>query len=142
MNQGFDKNKVAFVIGTVLIFLGLWQLAEHFFGSFLDGLWRLLGVIIGVLGALLGITVGVLLVVAARKNRLNLPKGRKLYRSTRNKKIAGVCGGLAEYFHIEHATVRIITLVLAVLIWYVVIPLYIVLWFILPPDTETFNTWV
>jgi len=35
---------------------------------------------------------------------------RKLYRSLRDRKIAGVCGGIAEYFHIDSTIVRIIFL--------------------------------
>lgn len=33
---------------------------------------------------------------------------KKLYRSTTDKKIAGVCGGLAEYFDIDVTLVRIL----------------------------------
>ena len=33
---------------------------------------------------------------------------KKLYRSTANKTIAGVCGGLAEYLNIDATIVRVI----------------------------------
>ena len=33
---------------------------------------------------------------------------KKLYRSTTNKKIAGVCGGLAEYLSIDATIIRLI----------------------------------
>lgn len=33
---------------------------------------------------------------------------KKLYRSTTNKTIAGVCGGLAEYLNIDPTIVRVI----------------------------------
>ena len=39
---------------------------------------------------------------------------KKLYRSTTDKKICGVCGGLAEYLNVDSTIVRLI-LVLAVL---------------------------
>ena len=32
---------------------------------------------------------------------------KKLYRSNTNKKIAGVCGGVAEYFNIDPTIVRL-----------------------------------
>ena len=32
---------------------------------------------------------------------------RKLTRSTHDKKIAGVCGGLAEYFGVDSTLVRV-----------------------------------
>jgi phage shock protein PspC (stress-responsive transcriptional regulator) len=142
MNGGFDKNRVALIIGAALVFLGVWQLVHHFFGSLLSALWGAIVIVIGVLGSLAIIAVGVLLVIAARKDKLNLPKGKKLYRSTRNRKVAGVCGGIAEYLGVDYATVRITTLLLAVLTWYVTIPLYLILWIVIPPDTQSFDTWI
>jgi len=38
---------------------------------------------------------------------------KKLYRSEHNKKIMGVCGGIAEYFGIDPTVVRVIWAVLA-----------------------------
>jgi phage shock protein PspC (stress-responsive transcriptional regulator) len=142
MNGRSDKNRVALIIGTVLVCLGLWQLLRHFFGNILSVLLNVIGLVVGILGALAIIAVGILLVIAARRDKLNFPNGKKLYRSTRNRKIAGVCGGIAEYLSVDHATVRIITLVLAVAAWYLIIPLYLILWVALPPDTQSFNTWI
>jgi phage shock protein C len=142
MNREFDKNKVALIIGGLLVLLGVWKLAEHVFGDFFAGLWRIIGIIGGVTSSLVVIAVGILLVIAARKDKLDRPLSKKLYRSMRNKKIAGVCGGLAEYFKLNHATIRIIALILAVLSWYVVLPLYLVLWIVVPPDTQSFDTWI
>lgn len=34
-------------------------------------------------------------------------EGRKLYKSDTDKMLAGVCGGIAEYFHIDSTIVRI-----------------------------------
>jgi phage shock protein PspC (stress-responsive transcriptional regulator) len=141
MNGKLDKNKLAIIIGSVLVALGLWQLLRHFFGDFLAELWKISGLIVGVLGSLIVIAVGILLVVAARSDRLNLPKNRKLYRSTTNRKLAGVCGGIAEYFSVNRATVRIVCLALAVVSWYIIIPLYLLLWALLPPDSNRFDTW-
>lgn len=33
--------------------------------------------------------------------------GKKLYRSDENKMLAGVCGGIAEYFNIDPTLVRL-----------------------------------
>ena len=33
---------------------------------------------------------------------------KKLYRSTTNKTIAGVCGGIAEYLNIDPTVIRVI----------------------------------
>jgi hypothetical protein len=37
---------------------------------------------------------------------------KELTRSTTNKKIAGVCGGLAEYFNIDYNVIRVIFVLL------------------------------
>ena len=34
---------------------------------------------------------------------------KKLYRSKKDKKIAGVCGGIAEYFDVDPTLVRLFT---------------------------------
>ena len=39
---------------------------------------------------------------------------KKLYRSITNKKLFGVCGGLAEYFEIDATIVRLILALLVV----------------------------
>lgn len=33
--------------------------------------------------------------------------GKKLYKSERDKKVAGVCGGLAEYLNIDSTLIRL-----------------------------------
>ena len=42
-----------------------------------------------------------------------MDKNRKLYRSVSNKKISGVCGGIAEYFGIDATIVRVIYILIA-----------------------------
>lgn len=56
--------------------------------------------------------------------------GRKLYLSDKDRKIAGVCGGLAEYFGIDSTIVRILW-ALAVMVSYGTgFILYLVFWLI------------
>ncbi len=62
-------------------------------------------------------------------NSSNSPK--RLYRS-RQRVIAGVCGGIAEYFNIDPVWVRIITLILAILGVGLIAIIYIVCWVIVP----------
>jgi phage shock protein C len=40
---------------------------------------------------------------------------RKLYRSKTNRQLAGVCGGLAEYFNLDVTLIRVLFVLLAVL---------------------------
>ena len=55
---------------------------------------------------------------------------KRLYRSTKNKVIAGVCGGIAEYFNVDPVIVRIISIALAFCGAGIVA--YIVAWIIVP----------
>jgi phage shock protein C len=58
---------------------------------------------------------------------------RKLYRSKTNRKLAGVCGGLAQYFNIDATLIRVLFVVLAVLGGSGLV-LYLALWIIVPNE--------
>jgi len=57
--------------------------------------------------------------------------GRQLTRSQSNRRIAGVCGGIAEYFDIDPTLVRV-AFVVAALLGGPGLLLYVVLWIVLP----------
>ncbi len=60
--------------------------------------------------------------------------GRKLYLSDKDRNIAGVCGGLADYFGIDSTIVRILW-ALAVMVSYGTgFILYLVFWLIVPRE--------
>ncbi len=67
---------------------------------------------------------------------------KKLYRSTENKMVAGVCGGLAEYFDIDPVIVRLIAVVLLLPGGLPGLVPYVILWIITPvkPNTEGNST--
>lgn len=56
---------------------------------------------------------------------------KKLERSSRDKKIAGVCGGIGKYFNIDPVIVRIIFLVLLLCVGGGLL-LYIIMWLLMP----------
>jgi phage shock protein C len=58
---------------------------------------------------------------------------KKLNRSTDNRWLAGVCGGLAKYFDVDPTLVRVIFVVLA-LIGLGGVIIYLLLWVIIPPE--------
>lgn len=39
-------------------------------------------------------------------------RGKRLYRSTKNKVLCGLCGGVGEYFNIDPVIIRLIWMVL------------------------------
>lgn len=63
---------------------------------------------------------------------------KKLYRSTIDKKIAGVCGGIAEYFNLDATIVRVIFLLLLLPGGLPGFLPYVLLW-ILMPETPGVN---
>jgi phage shock protein PspC (stress-responsive transcriptional regulator) len=58
---------------------------------------------------------------------------RKLYRSRTDRKLAGVCGGLGQYFNTDATLIRVLFVVLAVLGGSGPI-LYLALWIIVPNE--------
>ena len=56
---------------------------------------------------------------------------RKLYRSKTNRVLAGVCGGLAEYFNLDVTLIRVLFVLLAVLGGAGLV-LYVAMWIIVP----------
>lgn len=60
---------------------------------------------------------------------------KRLYRSRRNRMIAGVAGGLAEYFGVEPTLVRIIWVLLLLPGGLPGIVPYVVCWLLLPQET-------
>ena len=59
---------------------------------------------------------------------------KKLYRSVNDRKIAGVCGGLAKYLNIDPTVVRVLWAVIS-LFAFVGVVAYIVCAVIIPEET-------
>lgn len=59
------------------------------------------------------------------------PSYRKFYRSRKEKIIAGVCGGIAEFFNIDPTWVRVIFILLGIFGGSAVL-VYAVMWIFVP----------
>ena len=57
----------------------------------------------------------------------------RLYRSRTNRKLAGVCGGLAQYFNTDATLIRVLFVVLALLGGPGLV-IYLVLWIVVPEE--------
>ncbi len=66
---------------------------------------------------------------------------KKLYRSQKNKKLAGVCGGIAEFFKIDATIIRLIW-ALAILCAGTGLLAYIVCAFVIPEAPENNDDYV
>lgn len=62
---------------------------------------------------------------------------KKLWRSRKDRKIAGICGGLAEYFAIDPFWIRFL-FVLFFLVGGAAFLLYVIMWLIIPLEP---NDW-
>ena len=62
------------------------------------------------------------------------PDRKRLTRSSRDRKLGGVCGGLAEYFEVDATAVRLVWAILTIVPGAIVLGLlaYFVGWFIMP----------
>ena len=59
--------------------------------------------------------------------------GKKLYRSRDDKFLAGVCGGLADYFNIDSNLIRILWIIL-ILFKGAGVLVYLIAWLIIPEE--------
>lgn len=58
---------------------------------------------------------------------------KRLYRSRNNRMLAGVCGGIAEYFDADPTLVRIVTVVVALLPGPAILA-YLAAWLLVPEE--------
>lgn len=58
---------------------------------------------------------------------------KKLYRSKKNRMIAGVCGGLGDYFNIDPTLVRLLFVLIGLAVGGGFL-LYLLLWLIMPEE--------
>jgi phage shock protein PspC (stress-responsive transcriptional regulator) len=62
---------------------------------------------------------------------------KRLYRSRTDRKIAGVCGGLAEYFNVDPVIIRILAFILLLPGGLPGLVPYLILWIIVPEEPLT-----
>jgi phage shock protein PspC (stress-responsive transcriptional regulator) len=96
--------------------------------------WILLAVIPGaVIGGIIAYVAVWILV--PESNEPIQDRGRsQLYRSTDNRRLGGVCGGIAEYLSLDATVIRVAWVVLAIVPGAIVFGVlaYLVAWFIMP----------
>ena len=88
-------------------------------------------------GAIIGGVLAYLaawLIIPESADAASVPVGRRLTRSTTDKRIAGVCGGLAEYFAVDPTVVRLVWVIVSILGCAVIggVIAYALAWLIIP----------
>ena len=97
--------------------------------------WIVLSIVPGaILGGIVAYLAAALIMPDARVARADHAARRRMTRSVSDRKIAGVCGGIAEFFSLDPTVVRLIWIVLTIVPGAIVcgILAYIVAWFIIP----------
>ena len=61
-----------------------------------------------------------------------VPKSNQVYRSRTDKMLAGVCGGLADYFHLDPTIVRLLYVVLSLASVGIGVVIYIIMMLVFP----------
>ena len=99
--------------------------------------WVALSIVPGVfIGGLLAYVVAWLFVPEAQPGEVRGYTGKQLLRSTRDKMVGGVCGGLAEYFELDPTVVRVLWVVLSIYPGAVIggVLAYLIAWYIIPTN--------
>ena len=92
-------------------------------------------------GAIIGGVLAYLaawLVMPETTEPASAPSGRRLMRSRTDQKIAGVCGGLAEFFGVDATAIRLLWVVLSIICGAVIggVIAYLVAWLIIPRPAD------
>ena len=101
--------------------------------------WVILSIVPGVfIGGLVAYIAAWILTPVARPQDHLLPIGR-LARSETDKQIAGVCGGLADFFGVDSTIVRLAAVILAIYPGAIIggVVAYLIAWFIMPGRSAT-----
>ncbi len=62
---------------------------------------------------------------------------KKLYRSKKDSKIAGICGGIGEYFNVDPTLVRLLFVFLFIVTGFIPMAvMYPIAWWIIPKETN------
>lgn len=129
-----------FIIGVFFIIVGFGLLLSLLGGFVSFGHVPLFITLSGkALAAIMLLCIGILLVLGAGKSmHERRTDSNTLFRSGTDKKIAGVCGGIAEYYHIDSTIIRLIWVLLTFLTAVIFgIGIYIACAFIMPKRTSS-----
>jgi phage shock protein PspC (stress-responsive transcriptional regulator) len=104
--------------------------------------WVVFSIVPGaVIGGLLAY-IAAWLVIPEDTGEAPVARGPRLMRSRTDSKIAGVCGGLAEYFGVDATPIRLLWVILSILCGAVIggVVAYLIAWVIIPKRSDLLPT--
>lgn len=111
----------------------------HIDVTLVRALWLALSIVPGaVIGGLIAYVLAAVIMPTGRAS--HVATGRRLRRSITNARVAGVCGGLADYLNVDPTLVRVGWVVLSVLPGAVIggVIAYLVAWLVVPKQSAAF----
>ena len=103
--------------------------------TFVRLLWVILSVMPGIfIGGVIAYLLAWLVMPEGPPAAAPIQARARIYRSTTDRKVGGVCGGLAEYFGVDATPIRLLWVILSVLPGCVVggFLVYVVAWIVIP----------
>ncbi len=100
--------------------------------------WIILSIIPGgIIGGVIAYAIAWIVVPSAPGMEHGTATAPRLRRSITDVRVAGVCAGIAEYFHLDPTVVRLLWAVLTVMPGAIVLGVlaYLVAWLLMPPAT-------
>ena len=110
---------------------------------FVRAAWVVLSIFPGaIIGGVLAYLAAWLVMPEATEPAAPASSGRRLTRSLTDRKIAGVCGGLAEYFGVDATPIRLLWAILSILCGAIIggVIAYAIAWIIIPRPSEALLT--
>lgn len=138
-NKNNRPSQAAIAFGVLLILIGVAHLLDRlipyevwaFIGSAVRGAWS-------IVWPLALVAIGIYVLWAAKKGKLSSFKvahaNGSLRRSRTDKRILGVCGGIAYYFGVDSTVVRVIAVVLMLVLAPTVVIAYFILALLIPSE--------
>lgn len=97
--------------------------------------WVLLSIVPGmIIGGVIAYLLAWLVMPEGPQTAIREPSGRRLFRSISDRKVGGVCGGLAEYFDVDATPIRVLWVILSVLPGAIAggLVVYLLAWVVIP----------
>jgi phage shock protein PspC (stress-responsive transcriptional regulator) len=104
--------------------------------------WVVLSIVPGmILGGVLAYLLAWLVMPESPTSAVRVETGRRLFRSMADRKVGGVCGGLAEYFGVDATPLRVLWVILSILPGAIAggLIVYLLAWLVIPNAPAT--TW-
>lgn len=135
------RNDALLIVGVVVLLAGLWLLGWTL-NVFPPFVFALVGLAARAAGPMAIITIGVIVILVAARGgvRPSMPAlGVRLRRTRKNRMIAGVAGGLGEYFGVDPLVVRLVFVAIGLASFGSALVVYIILAVLMleePPTSE------